>query len=124
MEAKEILTLILLCVMAFAMFVLVGFALVKFFRKLSKADTIAEAKEATLDFIDDIKSIASDDKFENVRNFSVNLIFNIIENGDNFNIREVLGSVREKCSKENVEYNEEEWADFVTTLYEKKKGAK
>ena len=124
MDVQEIIQLCVLCAMLIAFLTVLVFAFVKFFRRLSKADTMAEAKEAVTEFITDVKDLANNDKFENVRNFCVNLIINIVENGDNFNIREVLGSVNEKCSKENVEYNEEQWADYVTTLYEKKKGGK
>ena len=119
--ATKIIALIAIAVYLVALFALLTFAFIKFFRRLSKAKTFTEAKEAVEDFIEDIKGIADNDKLENVRNFTVNLIINIIENGDNFNIREILGSVKEKCAEENVEYNEEKWAEYTTQLYESKK---
>lgn len=124
MDIEKIIFYVVLGLIAFAIACLLIFRLITFFRQLSKAKTFGEAKEAVQEFVEDIKEIASDDKFENVRNFTVNLIINIIENGDNFNIREILGGVKEKCSKENVEYNEETWADFVTEIYNKRKEAK
>lgn len=117
----NIIALTAIAVYLVAVLALLTFAFIKFFRRLSKAKTFGEAKEAVEDFIEDIKSIADNDKLENVRNFTVNLIINIIEKGDNFNIREVLGSVKEKCAEENVEYNEEKWAEYTTQLYESKK---
>lgn len=124
MEVEKIVGVVATCVVLALFLFLLLFRLVKLFRQLATAKSYKEAKEAVQDFVEDIKEIANDDKFENVRNFTVNLIINIIENGDNFNIREVLGGVREKCSKENVEYNEEHWADFVTEIYNKRKEKK
>lgn len=124
MDIEKIINIIVLAVIVLCFLILLFFRLGKLFRQLATAKSYKEAKEAVQDFVEDIKEIANDDKFENVRNFTVNLIINIIENGDNFNIREILGGVKEKCSKENVEYNEETWADFVTEIYNKRKGEK
>ena len=124
MEVEKIVGIVVASLVLLLFLCLLLFRLGVLIRKLATAKSYQEAKEAVQDFAEDIKEIANDDKFENVRNFTVNLIINIIENGDNFNIREILGGVREKCSKENVEYNEEHWADFITEIYNKRKEKK
>lgn len=120
MGVEQILQIIAMACSAVAFASLAVFALIKFFRKLKRAKTYEEAKEAVNEFIGEVKDIANDDNFQNVKDFTVNLVVNVIEKGNYYDMRGILGCIKEKCSEENIEYNESYWCQYIKNIISEK----
>lgn len=120
MGAEQILQIVTIACSAVACVSLAIFSLIKFFRRLKRAKTFGEAKEAVNEFIEEVKDIANDENFQNVKDFTVNLVVNVIEKGNYYDMRGILGCIKEKCSQENIEYNESYWCNYIKNIIKEK----